>query len=283
MDKKVILITGASSGFGFELAKDLALKNHIVYGVARRKEKLKPLMEYGVSIGVCDVEKEDDIHNIVNRIIMECGRIDVVYCNAGYGHYNTIEDTTIEEVRRQLDVNVLGVHRVVREVLPYMRDRREGRIVITTSVVANVSIPFGGWYAASKHALDAMANALRMETADLGIDVVTVEPGRVTTEFGEVSYQYLKDEFVSDDYLNFKYCYDRFLKHIEKKKPSMKSTVNAMVHAGLSEKPKVNYKTTYDSVTLTTMRKVMGRKLYYQAVKGILTAEMEVRALVIKK
>ncbi len=270
MDKKVILITGASSGFGFELAKDLALKNHIVYGVARRKEKLKPLMDYGVSIGVCDVEKEDDVHNIINRIIMECGRIDVVYCNAGYGHYNTIEDTTVEEVRRQLDVNVLGVHRVVREVLPYMRERNEGRIVITTSVVANVSIPFGGWYAASKHALDGMANALRMETEDLGIEVVTVEPGRVTTEFGEVSYQYLKDEFVSDDYLDFKYRYDRLLRRLDKKEVSSKSTIKAMVHAGLSERPKVNYKTTYDSVALSTMRKVMGRKLYYKVVSGVL-------------
>ncbi len=268
MEKKVILITGASSGFGFELAKDLALKNHIVYGVARRKEKLKPLVDYGVSIGVCDVEKEDDIHNIINRIIMECGRIDVVYCNAGYGHYNTIEDTTVEEVRRQLDVNVLGVHRVVREVLPYMRERREGRIVITTSVVANISTPFGGWYAASKHALDGMANALRMETEDLGIDVITVEPGRVTTEFGDVSSQYLKDELVSNDYLEFKYCYEKVLNNIDKKNIPMKSTIKAMVHAGLSEKPKVNYKTTYDSVLLTTLRKVMGRKLYYKAVKG---------------
>ncbi len=283
MEKKVILITGASSGFGYELAKDLALKNHIVYGVARRKEKLKPLMEYGVSIGVCDVEKDEDVENIVNRIIMECGKIDVVYCNAGYGHYNTIEDTSVEDVKRQLDVNVLGVHRVVREVLPYMRERREGRIVITTSVVANISIPFGGWYAASKHAVDAMANTLRMETEDLGIKVATVEPGRVTTEFGEVSYQYLKDELVNSDYHEFKYHYDRFLEQIERKQPTMESTIKAMVHAGLSEKPKVNYKTTYDSVILSTMRKIMGRKLYYKAVKATLCSDMEVNTIVIKK
>ncbi len=283
MEKKVILITGASSGFGFELAKDLALKNHIVYGVARRKDKLKPLMEYGVSIGVCDVEKDEDVQNIVNRIIMECGRIDIVYCNAGYGHYNTIEDTTVEEVKRQLDVNVLGVHRVVREVLPYMRERREGRVVITTSVVANISIPFGGWYAASKHALDAMANALRMETDGLGIDIVTVEPGRVTTEFGKVSYQYLKDELVSEDYLEFKHNYDRFLEYIEKKQPTTKTTVKAMVHAGLSEKPKVNYKTTYDSVILSNFRKIVGRKMYYKAVRGMLCSSMQVNAIVIKK
>ncbi len=266
MEKKVILVTGASSGFGFELSKQLALLNHTVYGVARRKEKLKELEELGVNIGVCDVQKDEDITNIINRIIMEQGRIDVVYCNAGYGHYNTIEDTSVEEVEKQLDVNILGVHRVVRAVMPFMRDRRRGRIVITTSLVANVSIPFGGWYAASKHALDAMACALRMETENLGIDIVTIEPGRVTTEFGKVCYEFLKDETVSEDYLPFKRHYDRFTHKIDKKQPSMKSTVSAMVKAGLSKKPKVNYKTTYDSVLLSNLRKVMGRKLYYKMV-----------------
>ncbi len=263
MEKKVVLITGASSGFGFELAKRLALLNHTVYGVARRKDKLKELEEYGVNIGICDVQKDEDITNIVNRIVMEQGRIDIVYCNAGYGHYNTIEDTSVEDVKKQLDVNILGVHRVVRAVMPFMRDRRSGRIVITTSLVANVSIPFGGWYAASKHALDAMACALRMETNNLGIDIVTIEPGRVTTEFGKVSYEFLKDELVSEDYLPFKRHYDRFTNKIDKKQPSMKSTVSAMVKAGLSKEPKVNYKTTYDSVLLSNLRKVMGRKLYY--------------------
>ncbi len=266
MKQKVIFITGASSGFGFELAKDLALKNHIVYGVARRKEKLDVLEEFGVMTACVDVQDDTSIKNIINRIIMEQGRIDVVYCNAGYGHYNTIENTKVEEVQRQLDVNVLGVHRVIREVLPYMRQKRNGRIVITTSLVANVSIPFGGWYAASKHALDAMANALRMETEDLGIDIVTIEPGRVKTEFGKVSFEYLKDEFVSSDYLVLKHHYDKFLEKIENQSTTkaLEHTVRMMVHAGLSEKPKVNYKTTYDAVLLSNLRKVLGRKLYYK-------------------
>ncbi len=266
MEKKVILITGASSGFGLELAKRLAGLNHIVYGVARRKDRLKELEEYCVNIGICDVQKDEDVKNIVNRILIEQGKIDVVYCNAGYGHYNTIEDTKVEEVQKQLDVNVLGVHRVVREVLPVMREMRRGRIVITTSLVANVSIPFGGWYAASKHALDAMANALRMETKDLGIDVVTIEPGRVTTGFGKVSYEFLKDEFVSEDYKPFKHHYDKFMRKIENSHPSMNSTVRAMVKAGLSKEPRLNYKTTYDSVVLSNLRKVLGRKMYYELV-----------------
>ncbi len=266
MEKKVVLITGASSGFGFELAKRLGELNHVVYGVARRKDKLKELENFGVNIGVCDVQKVEDVKNVVNTILMEHGKIDVVYCNAGYGHYNTIEDTSVEEVKKQLDVNVLGVHRVVREVLPFMREMRSGRIVITTSLVANVSIPFGGWYAASKHALDAMANALRMETKDLGIDIVTIEPGRVTTGFGEVSYEFLKDEYVSEDYLPFKNHYDKFMRKIENNHPSMNSTVNAMVKAGLSKEPKINYKTTYDSVLLSNFRKILGRNMYYNLV-----------------
>ncbi len=266
MEKKVVLITGASSGFGFELAKKLATLNHIVYGVARRKDKLKVLEDYGVNTCVCDVQKDEDITNVINKIMMEQGKIDVVYCNAGYGHYSTIEDTTVEEVKKQFDVNVLGVHRVIREVLPIMREVSRGRIVITTSLVANISIPFGGWYAASKHAVDAMATALRMETKDLGIEVVTIEPGRVKTEFGDVSYGFLKDELISSDYLEFKWDYDRFCNKIEKSNANMKSTVNAMVHGGLSRNPKVNYKTTYDSVILSNLRKIMGRKKYYEMI-----------------
>lgn len=266
MEQKVVLITGASSGFGYELAKDLALKNHIVYGVARRVEKLEKLNQYGVITACVDVQNYKSVQNIVKHILKKHSKIDVVYCNAGYGHYSTIEDASVGDVQRQFDVNVLGVHRVIRSVLPIMRERGVGRIVITTSVVANVSIPFGGWYAASKHALDAIANALRMEVEDLGIKVVTIEPGRVKTEFGNVCFEHLKDDLVSEDYLPFKYCYDRFLDKISNQKTSMESTVKAMVHAGLSEKPRMNYKTTYDSILLSNARKILGRKLYYKAV-----------------
>lgn len=267
MQKKVILITGASSGFGFELAKELGANNHIVYGVARNKEKLKELEQYGVNIAVCDVQKDEDIKNLVNRIIMEVGVIDVLYCNAGYGLYSAIESASIEKVQNQFDVNVLGTHRVIKEVLPYMRERKDGRIVITTSVVANVSIPFGGWYAASKHALKAVAESLSMEVKDIGIKVITIEPGRVETNFHEIASSYLNNEEASSDYKELKEKYINLMDHSKLlQENTMNETVYKMMHAGLSEKPKSNYKTTLDSVLLSNAKKILGSKLYYNMV-----------------
>lgn len=270
MQKKVILITGASSGFGYELAKELALNNHIVYGVARRKYKLKELEEYGVNIATCDVQKDEDIKNLINRIIMEVGVIDVLYCNAGYGLYSAIEDASIEKVQNQFDVNVLGVHRVIKEVLPYMRERRDGRIIITTSVVANVSIPFGGWYAASKHALKAMAESLSMEVSNLGIKVITIEPGRVETNFHEVAGSYLENESISSDYQALKEKYIKYMYHSSMVGVPLKGTVNQMVHAGLSKTPKYNYRTTFDAKLLPVIKSLIGRKQYIKLVNMLL-------------
>lgn len=270
MQRKVVLITGASSGFGYELAKKLAKLNHIVYGVARRKDKLQGLEKYGVNIGICDVQKDEDVKSIVNRIIMEQGRIDIVYCNAGYGYYNIIEHSSIEEAKKQFDVNVFGVHRVVKEVLPYMRDNGEGRVVITTSVVANVSLPIGAWYCASKHAVRAYAEGLMLELNGTGVDVITIEPGHVKTEFDDISRAFLKDIEVHQDYENIR---DNYVKFLEK--PSigfvgLKRTVKDMVHAGLSTKPKMNYKTTLDSKSLTFIRSILGRENYYKLVAKVL-------------
>ncbi len=273
MQKKVILITGASSGFGYELAKDLALKNHVVYGVARREDKLEELKKYGVNTAKVDVLNDNDIENIVNRIIMENGKIDVVYCNAGYGHFNTIENTSVEEAKRQFDVNVFGVDRVIKNVLPYMKMNRDGRIIITTSVVANVSIPFGGWYSASKHALKAMAESLMMEVRHLGIKVITIEPGHVKTEFGDVSFGYLNEDAIGNEYVIFKRKYENIMKRSERLSVSTKSTVKSMVHAGLSEYPKMNYKTTYDSKSLSLLKKLIGREKYYKLVLSAINKE----------
>ncbi len=273
MQKKVILITGASSGFGYELAKDLALKNHIVYGVARRKEKLEDLKQFGVNVAKVDVLNDDDIENIVNRIIMENGKIDIVYCNAGYGHFNTIENTSVEEAKHQFDVNVFGVDRIIKNILPYMKMNRNGRIIITTSVVANVSVPFGGWYSASKHALKAMAEALMMEVRHLGIKVITIEPGHVKTEFGAVSSKYLNEENMGGEYVTLKRKYESVMKKSARASGGMKSTIKSMVHAGLSEYPKINYKTTYDSKGLTLLKKVIGRDKYYKKVLEVINKQ----------
>ena len=124
--KKVILITGASSGMGKETAIQLLKEGHIVYGAARRVEQMQDIVNDGGFAIALDVSSEQQIINGVAQIIKEQGKIDVLWNNAGYGLYGAIEDIKIEEARRQFEVNLFGLARITQEVLPYMRKAGQG-------------------------------------------------------------------------------------------------------------------------------------------------------------
>lgn len=268
--KKVVLITGASSGFGYDLAIKLAKRGCTVHATARSADKLKTLRKYGVIDMPMDVQDDENVKNVVREILRKNGRIDVAYLNAGYGEYGAIETVATEDVTKQFDVNVVGVHRVLREVLPSMRKRRKGRIVITTSIVAHISVPFGGWYASSKFALEGMAEALRMEVSDLGIKVITIEPGPVKTNFVDVSNARLDSDMGNDDYQEKREKYYDFLDDKNAKAPNTDSTVLCMVHAGMSKNPKDAYLSTPGAKAVYVLRALLGRKLYYKATKKVL-------------
>ena len=129
MDRKVILITGASSGIGYEAALRLAGQGHKVYGAARRVELMEPLREAGVVPLKMDVTDGDSMSAAVRSVIDAEGRIDVLVNNAGYGYLGAIENVPMDEARRQMEVNVFGLASLTRTVLPYMREQRSGRII----------------------------------------------------------------------------------------------------------------------------------------------------------
>ena len=129
---KVILITGASSGIGFTTAKDLAEQGHKVYGAARRVEKMEELKQYGVTPIKMDVTDEQSVNEAVEQIIAAEKRIDVLVNNAGYGSYGAVEDVSIDEARRQFEVNVFGLAILTKKVLPYMREQHSGTIINPT-------------------------------------------------------------------------------------------------------------------------------------------------------
>ena len=128
MEGKVILITGGSSGIGHDSAIKLASQGHIVYAAARRVEKMEDLKQYGVHVLPVDVTSEESMKDCVEALIAEQGRIDVLVNNAGYGYFGAIENVTMEEARRQLEVNIFGLARLTQLVLPYMRAQGSGRI-----------------------------------------------------------------------------------------------------------------------------------------------------------
>lgn len=192
MDKLVILITGASSGIGYEAARMLAEQGHKVYGAARRTERMEPLRQYGVTPVALDVTSDASAKEAVDIVVREEGRIDVLVNNAGYGELGPMETTSLEDAQRQLDVNVIGLARMTQLVLPHMRKQRSGRIVNVASIAGRITFCFAGWYNASKYAVEALSDATRMEVRSYGIDVAIVEPGGVYSAWGRIAAEQLR-------------------------------------------------------------------------------------------
>lgn len=192
MNKLVVLITGASSGIGYEAARMLAEKGHKVYGAARRTERMEPLRQYGVTPIALDVTSDESAKEAVDFIIRKEGKIDVLVNNAGYGELGPIETTNIDNAQRQLDVNVLGLARMTQLVLPHMRGQKSGRIVNVASIAGHITFCFAGWYNASKYAVEALSDATRIEVKRYGIDVAIVEPGGVYSDWGRIAAKQLR-------------------------------------------------------------------------------------------
>ncbi|WP_374947535.1 oxidoreductase [Agreia sp.] len=193
MEKKVALVTGASSGIGGATARELMQRGFVVYGGARRVERMADIQAQGVHTISLDVTDERSVTEAVSRIERETGRLDALVNNAGYGSYGAVEDVTLAEGRKQFDVNVFGVMRLTQAVLPIMRRQGSGKIVNVTSVGGKIYTPFGAWYHGTKFALEGMSDALRLELAPFGIDVIVVEPGAIKTEWSSIAAGHLRE------------------------------------------------------------------------------------------
>ena len=190
---KVILVTGASSGIGYDAAQALAAQGHRVYAAARRVERMEPLKADGIVPLKMDVTDENSMREGVQAILEAEGRIDALVNNAGYGYFGAIENVPLEEARRQLEVNVFGLARLCQLVLPSMRKQGSGRIVNISSVAGKTVLYFGGWYHVSKYSVEALSDALRMEVKPFGIDVALIEPGGIRTNWGIIAADHLAE------------------------------------------------------------------------------------------
>ena len=199
-DNKVILITGASSGIGYDAAETLARQGHRVYAAARRLERMEPLKSLGVQVIRMDVTDEESMQEGVRTVIQSEGRIDVLVNNAGYGFFGAIETVPMEDARRQLEVNVFGLARLTQLVLPHMRKQGSGRIINTSSIAGKMVFYMGGWYNVTKYSVEAFSDALRMEMKPFGIDVVMIEPGAIKTDWGIIAAQHLKESSAGSAY-----------------------------------------------------------------------------------
>ena len=185
MTSLVALVTGASSGIGEATARRLAALGYTVYAAARRVERMESLTD--VRVLPLDLTDEVSMTACVETILRETGRIDVLVNNAGYGSFGALEDVPLDEARKQFDVNIFGLARLIQLVLPTMRAQASGTIVNVSSIGGKVYEPLGSWYHATKFAVEGLSDSLRLELRPFGIKVVIIEPGAIRTEWNTIA------------------------------------------------------------------------------------------------
>ncbi|NPD03777.1 SDR family NAD(P)-dependent oxidoreductase [Nocardioides sp. zg-1308] len=264
----VALVTGGSSGIGESTALALLDRGFTVYAVARRVDRMAPLAEAGAHTFAMDVTDDDSMVAGIARIIEQQGRIDVLVNNAGYGSYGAVEDVPIEEARRQFEVNVFGLARLVQLVTPHMRARRSGRIVNISSIGGKFYEPFGAWYHATKFAVEGFSDSLRMELRPFGIQVVLIEPGPILTEWNEIARDSLLERSGSGAYATHARKAHEVLTEFDR--PGRASTpeevADKIVKAATTRRPAARYPVGKGARLITTSRDLLPDRVFDQVV-----------------
>lgn len=261
---KIALVTGASSGIGAMAAKELAGAGFVVYAAARRVEKMEELKKFGIRPVPLDLTDEKSISACVETVLAESGRIDVLVNNAGYGSYGAIEDVPLSEVKRQFDVNLFGMARLIQLVTPKMRQNHFGKIVNVSSMGGKIWTKFGGWYHATKFAVEGFSDCLRMELAPFGIDVVVVEPGGIKTDWGIIAANHLKESAKGGAYE--KYAEKAACGMIKNYSGNMLTKPEVIAKtikkAVLSKHPKTRYLVGFMAKPMVFTQKIFGDRFY---------------------
>jgi NADP-dependent 3-hydroxy acid dehydrogenase YdfG len=184
---KAVLITGCSTGIGRATAEHLAAKGWTVYATARRPESIADLEQKGCRTLALDVTDEASMQAAVNEVETAEGAVGVLVNNAGYSQSGAVESVKLDDVRAQFETNVFGLIRMSQLVLPAMRAQGWGKIVNVSSMGGKMTFPGGGIYHGTKHAVEAISDAMRFEVRGFGVDVIVIEPGLIRTQFGEAA------------------------------------------------------------------------------------------------
>jgi len=260
----VVLLTGASSGIGRATAQQLLDRGYVVYAAARRVEKMEDLEQVGAQILEMDVTDDASMVQGIERIAQQHGGVDVLINNAGYGSYGAIEDVDMAEAKRQFEVNVFGLARLTQLVLPHMRQNRFGKVVNITSMGGKIYTPLGGWYHATKFAVEALSDCLRVETKSFGIDVIVVEPGGIKTEWGGIAGEHLLKTSGKTTYADLAEKTARMFKDTyENPKVSEPEVIaETILNAITARRPKTRYVAGYMARTFLFLRRVLSDKMF---------------------
>lgn len=262
---KVVLITGCSSGIGKATAHYLCQKGYTVYATARKPADLAELAAAGCKTLALDVNSEASMVAAVQSIEAAhgAGAIWALVNNAGYSQSGAIEAVPLSKVRAQFETNVFGLVRLTQLVLPGMRTRGEGRIINMSSMGGKLVFPGGGFYHATKYAVEAISDALRFEVRGFGIDVVVIEPGLIKSGFSEAAVAAMDESPASSVYKSFHEAVARSTKESYEKGPLASLTgepidvAKTVEKALCSSRPKPRYTVSSSAKVLLAQRKIL--------------------------
>lgn len=264
-----MLVTGCSSGIGRSVAARLAAAGYVVYATARRPETLGELAAAGARTLALDVTDEASMTAAVRAVEAEHGAVGVLVNNAGYGLYGPVEEAGPDAVRRQFETNVFGLGRMCQLVLPAMRAAGGGRILNVTSMGGRVAFPGGGWYHASKYAVEALSDVLRVEVAGFGVKIVLIEPGVTRTEFVGVAAQGTAAEGATGPYAAQRRIVEATVQRSYSAPGAVGPDAVAKVvqRAIEADRPRARYVVTPMAVALIQLRRFGGDRLWDAAMR----------------
>lgn len=276
MTTKSILITGCSSGIGNACALALKQRDWQVFATARKSEDVAALSELGLQAISCDVCDEMSVKQTVEAVLTHThGRLDALFNNAGYGLIGALEDLEIATISAQFDTNVLGPLRLIKAVLPTMRTQGYGRIINNSSVLAHFTMPLRGAYCASKAALDSCSDALRQELRGTGIEIVTLAPGPIRSQFrynAKTLFETLQDPSQSAHAQAYQALQDYFA-HTQQGHARFtlepEAVVKQLLKALTQRHPKAYYFIGYPTRLIVLLRKLLGAKAFARVLARI--------------
>ncbi len=273
---RTILITGCSSGIGYDSAHYLHHNGYKVFATARNEDDVNRLKEEGLDAYLLDVTKPETIKNTLNIILKQSdGKLYAVFNNAGYGQPGALEDVSTEVLREQFETNVFGLHEITRRVIPIMRAQGYGRIIQHSSVLGIISLRFRGAYNASKYAVEGLCDTLRLELDDTKIFVSTLNTGPVRSKFRDNAIKkYIEHIDGENSVFAEAYKHDVLKREDEKDKDGLftrnsDAVIEKIVHALENPKPKARYYITPATHLLGGFKRILSTRMLDKVLRKI--------------
>lgn len=274
-NQKVAIVTGSSSGIGYEIALILARNGYITYATMRDLQKkaaleaIKDKENLPLKFAQLDVTNEDSVRIAIQGIYDDAGRIDILVNNAGYGLTGALEDLTIDEIKTQFETNFYGLVRTTQAILPTIRRQKSGTIVNISSGAGRFGYPLGSAYVSSKFAIEGLSESLSYEVEPFGIKVILVEPGMIKTNFSNASVLAKKSLEPDSPYAPLMKSMESSVKQLHENASSSQMVANITFDAIASDKPKLRYLAGKDVEQWVAAKKKMSDEEFHNMIKQL--------------